>query len=147
MRGISRNLKGMKRVRSAGVLLIALAMLTGVGSKAAPSRAIVAKLGQMQQGTRPNPAIPQSDPRMPSPGLNDPGDPLKDRTDSTRARAFNTERQKKLVADTDKLLQLATELKGEVDKSTKDEMSLAVIKKAGDIEKLAHDVKEKMKGS
>jgi hypothetical protein len=50
------------------------------------------------------------------------------------------------VADTDKLLTLATDLKQQVDKSTKDTLSVDVIKKADEIEKLAHSVKERMKG-
>jgi hypothetical protein len=36
-------------------------------------------------------------------------------------------------------------LKAEVDKTNKDMLSLNVIRKADEIEKLAHDVKEKMK--
>jgi hypothetical protein len=43
-------------------------------------------------------------------------------------------------------LQLATELKAAVDKSNKNELSLDVVKKADDIEKLAHDVKQRMRG-
>jgi hypothetical protein len=62
-----------------------------------------------------------------------------------QAIAMNDERQKKLVADTEKLLVLAAELKTDVDKSTKDTLSIDVIKKADEIEKLAHSVKEKMK--
>jgi nitric oxide reductase activation protein len=58
----------------------------------------------------------------------------------------NNDRQKRLVADTDKLLALATDLKAQVDKSTKDTLSVDVIKKADEIEKLAHSVKERMKG-
>lgn len=58
----------------------------------------------------------------------------------------NTERQKRLVQDTDKLLALATDLKQEVDKTNKDVLSVEVIKKAEEIEKLAHSVKERMKG-
>ena len=50
------------------------------------------------------------------------------------------------MADTDKLLALATDLKAQVDKSTKDTLSVDVIKKADEIEKLAHSVKERMKG-
>jgi hypothetical protein len=44
------------------------------------------------------------------------------------------------------LLVLATDLKAQVDKSTKDTLSVDVIKKAEEIEKLAHSVKERMKG-
>jgi hypothetical protein len=58
----------------------------------------------------------------------------------------SSERQKRLVADTDKLLALATDLKQQVDKTNKNILSVDVIKKADEIEKLAHSVKERMKG-
>lgn len=64
-----------------------------------------------------------------------------------QAKMRNVERQKQLVSDTEKLLALANELKLDVDKSNKDTLSLDVIKKADEIEKLAHNVKEKMKGT
>lgn len=57
----------------------------------------------------------------------------------------NEERQKQLVKDTDRLLALATELKSEVDKTNKDVLSVEVIKKADEIEKLAKNVRERMK--
>lgn len=59
--------------------------------------------------------------------------------------AANAERKKQIADDSAKLLKLATELKTEVDKTTKDTLSLGVIRKADEIEKLAHNVKEKMK--
>jgi hypothetical protein len=59
--------------------------------------------------------------------------------------AANAERKKQIADDSTKLLKLATDLKTEVDKTTKDTLSLNVIRKADEIEKLAHDVKEKMK--
>jgi len=59
----------------------------------------------------------------------------------------NADRQKQLVADAQRLLSLANELKADVDKTTKDTLSLDVIRKADEIEKLAHNVKEKMKCS
>lgn len=80
-----------------------------------------------------------------SPTANEP-DPLAEKMHEQQALARTTERQKKLVADTNKLLELATELKTEVDKTNKDVLSLDVIKKADEIEKLAHSVKERMKG-
>jgi hypothetical protein len=64
-----------------------------------------------------------------------------------QAKMRNVDRQKQLVSDTQKLLALANELKTDVDKSNKDTLSLDVIRKADEIEKLAHSVKEKMKGS
>ena len=56
------------------------------------------------------------------------------------------DRRKRLVADTDKLVALTGELKSELEKASKDELSLDVVRKAAEIEKLAHDVKERMKG-
>ena len=58
----------------------------------------------------------------------------------------NKQRQAELKRDTDKLLKLSTELKAYVDKSNENILSLDVIKKADEIEKLAHSVKTKMRG-
>jgi len=58
----------------------------------------------------------------------------------------NEQRQADLKRDTQKLLTLATELKQYVDQSNANVLSLKVISKADQIEKLAHSVKEKMKG-
>lgn len=58
----------------------------------------------------------------------------------------NLQRQQDIKKDTDQLLQLATELKQYVDKTNENIVSLDVIKKAEQIERLAHSVKEKMKG-
>ncbi len=63
------------------------------------------------------------------------------------AERRNTDRQRMLVADTDKLLMLAQQLKADVDKSNKDELSIDVVKRAEQIEKLARSVKEKMRGN
>jgi hypothetical protein len=63
------------------------------------------------------------------------------------AKQANKERQQQLEKDTEKLLQLATELKQYVGKSNENVMSLDVVKKAEQIEKLAHSVKEKMKAN
>ena len=57
----------------------------------------------------------------------------------------NKERQAEIQKDTEKLLQLATELKEYVGKSDENVLSINVVKKADEIEKLAHSVKEKMK--
>ena len=57
-----------------------------------------------------------------------------------------SERQKRLVEDTNKLLALTTALKEQVDESDKNILSLDMVKKAEEIEKLAHSVKERIKG-
>ncbi len=56
------------------------------------------------------------------------------------------ERVAALKNDTDKLLKLSVELKSYVDKTDENVLSLEVIKKADEIERLAKSVKEKMKG-
>jgi hypothetical protein len=63
------------------------------------------------------------------------------------AEAINGQRKMQIADESAKLLKLATDLKAEVDKTTKDTLSLTVIRKADEIEKLAHSVKETMKVS
>ena len=55
------------------------------------------------------------------------------------------ERQVALRRDTEKLFSLAAELKQNVDKTSPSILSIDVIKKAQEIEKLAKSVKDKMK--
>jgi hypothetical protein len=62
------------------------------------------------------------------------------------AKKYNLQRQQDIKKDTEKLLELATELKQAVDKSDENTLSMDVVKKAEQIEKLAKSVKEKMKG-
>lgn len=62
------------------------------------------------------------------------------------AKKANMQRQAALKLDTERLLKLAVELKDYVDKSNENMLSLDVMKKAEEIEKLAHSVREKMKG-
>jgi hypothetical protein len=57
----------------------------------------------------------------------------------------NAIRQKEIIDDTEHLLDLAKQLKDAVDKSSKDQLSLAVVNEAAEIEKLAKVVKEKMR--
>ena len=74
------------------------------------------------------------------------GDQAQQRLAHDMAKKANLERHVLLKADTDKLLKLAVELKDSVDKSSENVLSLDVLKKAEEIEKLAHSVKDKMKG-
>ena len=75
-----------------------------------------------------------------------PVDPVMQKIQIQAAIARNLERQKTLVSDTQQLLKLANELNDAVNKSNANTLSLDVIKKAEEIEKLAKQVKEKMKG-
>jgi hypothetical protein len=86
------------------------------------------------------PAPPQVEPRR---GPSTPETEMLERA----AREANKKRQQELQSDTDKLFQLANELKEAVGKSNEHVLSLDVIRKADEVEKLAHRVKEKMKES
>ena len=106
--------------------------------------------GTLSGGQMPQPQLP---PSRQNPGIIPPaGSGLPDfgssnpKIEEQQARARSTDRQKKLVADTEKLLALETELKTDVDKTNQNILSVDVIKKADEIEKLAHSVKERMKG-
>jgi 5'-deoxynucleotidase YfbR-like HD superfamily hydrolase len=65
---------------------------------------------------------------------------------SEAAKKAAKERIAALKIDSDKLLKLSVELKQYVDKSDENVLSLDVVKKAEEIEKLARSVKDKMKG-
>lgn len=75
-----------------------------------------------------------------------PDDSWTDEKKRELVKKQNEHRQQDIKQDTDKLLELATELKQYVDKSNENIISLDVIKKAEQIEKLAKSVKDKMKG-
>lgn len=98
-----------------------------------------------------------SQPGLPQPGTpsysrpslgNDPSlspDPLGARAAVRLEHMREEERRKRLLADTAKLVELTTQLKAEVDSTSKDELSVEVVRKAAEIEKLARDVKDRMK--
>lgn len=68
------------------------------------------------------------------------------RIERERLKRLNQERWTKLKGDTDELLKLATELKQQVESSNEQMLSVSVIRKAEEIEKLAKSVREKMRG-
>jgi hypothetical protein len=86
-------------------------------------------------------------PPMPQPESPSQQDPAKSKLERDMAKKASQERQAALKRDTDKLYKLATELKDYVDKTNENVLSLEVVKKAEEIEKLAHSVKEKMKAN
>lgn len=57
------------------------------------------------------------------------------------------ERYKNLKRDSEKLLELATELKQYVDKANQNVLSMEVVRKCDEIEKLTKSVRSKMKGN
>ena len=97
-------------------------------------------------GTIPTFFAQSSQQRIPGVEQKPPEDAERVKAEREMAKHVDQERQASLKRDTDNLLKLATELKQYVDKSNKNVLSVDVIKKAEQIEKLAHSVKEKMRG-
>jgi TolA-binding protein len=62
-----------------------------------------------------------------------------------QVKEANKKRQQDIRDDTQKLFQLSSELKEAVDKSNEHLLSLDVVRKAEEVEKLAKKVKDKMK--
>ncbi|MGA2250096.1 hypothetical protein [Terracidiphilus sp.] len=83
--------------------------------------------GQSQQSESQNPAVPKP-------------------ADSTQAPAQTPVNQQEQKERAD-LLKLATELKSEVDKSTKDTLSLTVVRKADEIERVARGMKDRYRAN
>jgi predicted methyltransferase len=74
-----------------------------------------------------------------------PPDPTLQKMQKAADKQRNEQRQSDLKRDTEKLYQLASELKKSVENTNEHVLSLDVIKKSEEIEKLAHSVHEKMK--
>jgi hypothetical protein len=118
-----------------GAGLLSLAAITLLSGAAQPGQ-------QPSQNTDKPYLLPEAN-RLP-----DVNDQMKMRNRDAKQQSFdaaNAERKKQLSDDSTKLLTLAMALKAEVDKTNKDMLSLNVIRKADEIERLAHNVKEKMK--
>ena len=99
-------------------------------------------LPSFAQKTNPNLPEPRTDINQP---VRDE-DEARARIAGEMAKKASKERVAALKHDTDKLLRLSVELKESVDKSDENVLSVDVIKKAEEIEKLAKSVKDKMKG-
>ena len=117
-------------VVAAGAFALCLALMAGAAQQAPP-------------GSPDRPYLLPEANRLP-----DANEQMKMREKASKEQNFeaaNAERRKQIADESTKLLTLAMALKAEVDKTNKDTLSLNVIRKADEIEKLAHNVKEKMK--
>jgi hypothetical protein len=111
--------------------------------------AMLATANQVSSQSSP-PQAPSSNPDKPSPLPDanrppDAGPQMAVQGKDKNVDPASIERKRQITDDSARLLKLASDLKAEVDKTSKDTLSLGVIRKAEEIEKLAHNVKEKMK--
>jgi len=113
---------------------------------------LAGNVGSSQKGQ--NPPQPTQNPGSAAPDpFQQPGDPKSkidmppfSSNDDKQAKLREEDRQKRLVADTEKLLTLATQLHEDVAKTDRHILSLDVVKRAEEIEKLARSVKERERG-
>lgn len=96
----------------------------------------------LTQRSTAQPQLPPSDGRR---TMQEQDEHIREKMLQDAARRRNKERQQALKKDADKLFELSSQLKQQVDKSNENILSLDVIKKAEEIEKLAKSVREKMK--
>lgn len=86
--------------------------------------------------------------QLPRDGKDDPaGEELRRKFEHDQQKKASEERFQKIKDDTEKLVQLSNELKEYVGKANKDTLSLDVVKKAEEIERLAKSVKDKMRAN
>jgi hypothetical protein len=115
--------------------------LSGIAAALAGTRALLAG-GQGQHRDPPSP-LPQIPDASNSTGGEDAPFPIR-----LDPKARLKEEQKTLRRDVDRLLQLSKDLKEEVDKTPEtDVLSLSLVKKAEDIEKLARQIKDRIRAS
>jgi hypothetical protein len=72
------------------------------------------------------------------------GNPIED---EKLLRTLNADRQKSMVSDTNKLLRLVNELNAEIARTNPELLTPSQLRKVAEIEKLAHNVKDKMSTS
>jgi hypothetical protein len=90
--------------------------------------------GHAQSATAPTPAAPEKVAGAPAPAV---GQQEKPPAGNTADQA----QKQQIASECADLLKMATELKSEVGKTTKDTLSVTVVRKASEIEQLAHKVR------
>ena len=100
--------------------------------------AVCSSVGILQAMQRPQSQNPRTDPRQRDDDASAAAPP---------AKAMLKENEKDIKKDIEKLYQLASELKAEVEKTDSSQvLSLALLRKAEEIEKLAKEIKNRAKG-
>jgi hypothetical protein len=114
-----------------GLIFVLLLSVHGLSPRLCGQDSVSAQMGQI-------PRAPQDD------SIEDEAHRKFERDQQKKA---NEDRFRKLKEDTDKLVELSNELKVYVAKANEHTLSLDVIKKAEEIERLAKSVKDKMKAN
>jgi hypothetical protein len=115
--------------------------LSGVAAVVAGTHALVIAAAQSQHD--PRPPITQ----LPD-ASNSTGVETSPRTARAQQKALLKEQQKELRRDIDRMVQMVTDLKDESDKTPETEvLSMSLVKKTEDIEKLARTIRDRIRAS
>jgi hypothetical protein len=127
---MSWALKNPQRIRS-GLLFAVLSLIFTV------------PMHPQSDAANPDPAQPKA---QASPNTHEPSPPpaIDPKSESPTPATPEEMRQAQIEADTKKLFQLSAELRAEVAKTYKESLSLTVLKKAEEVEKLAKTLKAEM---
>lgn len=127
---------GRRAMRPWGRFVLCLVVVTGLS----------AGVGLAQQGAAPvaQAATPRQD-LSAAPGAHDSTNSASENAKGQNPEAASTERQKQIADASARLASMAADLKSEVDKATVETLSVSAVRQADAIEKLARDVREKMK--
>ncbi len=115
----------------------------GFAASALLAAACISAVGQQQ--SIPRQPIPQSPGQVPSASEDPENDAMARHALEMQANKRNALRQQQIVADSNKIVALAEQLKAEVARGDQKNSTLSLISKTEEIEKLARSVKEKMK--
>jgi hypothetical protein len=126
--GPQRPFRLRERRASAGLLILGLAFIAAFGCLA-------------QDG---HPVASQSPVNLPA-EAKAPSESAAKPSKLQKAEAADSARKRQISDESTQLLAMALSLKAEVDKTNKDTLSLNVIRKADEIERMAKTVKEKIK--
>lgn len=120
----------MRWATASAMLMFSVAVVGGIAQDGQPAATPAQTRSALQANG--NPAKPEA------------SKPAK-QTKEEKAAAAENLRKHQIADESTQLLAMAIALKKEVDKTNKDMLSINVIRKADEIEKLAHTVKEKIK--
>lgn len=127
-------------LRAVRLLLVLIALTATTYSFASELSGGVTDSAVSTSETQPTDADPQFFPPR------EPRDRIEIEQERKMAKARSEERFRELKKDAARILEVATELKQYVDKSGENIMSVEVIRKAEEMEKLSKDLKSRMKG-
>jgi hypothetical protein len=113
-----------------GLTTVAMAPVVGNGQTQSPARD-----SQLSAAVNPAPVLKPEAPDQAEQAIGQP--------EVAVAALAPVKPVKPIVLEAATLLKLATDLKAELDKTRKDELSVAVVRKAAQIEHLAHEVRTK----